>query len=620
MAFPRIAPVTLGVAAAAWLAVALLTAGGPAARVELPVRDSILRRLPSRPASAVAVVAIDDESLRGLGPWPWDRTRLADLVGRIGQAGPRAVAIDILLSDLRPGDEALARALAAVPAVLAAAPGPDQDTWVLPAPALAGSAEPAHATFELDHDGVMRRLVTTKQAGGRALPAFALAAVERAGTARAIPVGRTLRPSFRVPVAAVPTLSAARVLAGHDHEALRGKIVVVGVTALGLGDRVVTPTSRRSVADPGALVHAATIECVLDGELVRQASPVVSALLAALLAVLALQLRRIGGRRHVAALSLLVVAPPLLAASSLALLRWELPLVSLTAVTAGTILLVELRLFLSMDAGTGKAARLLAADLGEADSPTAASSPGARLASLEGLATALARRRADDLEAQRTVAHELKTPLTSVRGLTQLLAGFDLSPEETRRVAGMAAAEAERLQGMVDGLLELERLAVRSFVETAVPLDLGRLAAEHVGVLAAGRDRDVGCEAEPGLVVRGDAALLARVLDNLVGNALKFSPPGSPVRVRVERHGDSAVIHVRDDGPGIPSVERERIFQRFVRGAGGASVPGLGLGLALVAEVVTWHGGTVVVDSVEGVGSTFRVVLPLAGTGRTPEA
>ncbi len=153
-----------------------------------------------------------------------------------------------------------------------------------------------------------------------------------------------------------------------------------------------------------------------------------------------------------------------------------------------------------------------------------------------------------------------------------------------------------------------------------MPLDLGRLVAERVGVLAAGNDRNVHCEAVPGMVVRGDAALLARVLDNLVGNAFKFSPPGSPVRVRVERRGDSAVIHVGDDGPGIPSAERERIFQRFVRGAGGASAPGLGLGLALVAEVVTWHGGTVVVDSVEGVGSTFRVVLPLAGTGRTPEA
>ncbi|MBI4917582.1 MAG: CHASE2 domain-containing protein [Acidobacteria bacterium] len=619
MAFPRIAPATLGVAAAAWLAVALLTAGGPAARVELPVRDSILRRLPSRPASAVVAVAIDDESLRQLGPWPWERTRLADLVGRIGHAGPRAVAIDILLADPRPGDEALAGALAAAPAVLAATPGSAQDTWVLPAPALAGNAALAHATFELDHDGVMRRLITTKQAGGRALPAFALAAVERAGTARALAVGQALRPSFRVPVAAVQTVSAARVLAGHDLERLRGKIVVVGVTALGLGDRVVTPTSRRSVADPGALVHAATTECILGGELLRQASPAVSALLAALLAVLALQLRRLGGRRHVAAVSLLVVAPPLLASSSLALLRWELPLVTLTAVTVATILLVELRLFLSMDAGTGKAARLLAADLGEAGSPTAAS-PGARLASLEGLATALARRRADDLEAQRMVAHELKTPLTSVRGLTQLLAGFDLSPEEARRVARMAAAEAERLQGMVDGLLELERLAVRSFAATTVLLDLGRLVGEHVGVLAAGSDRQVDCEAEPGLAVRGDSALLARVLDNLVGNAFKFSPPDSPVRVRVERHGDSAVINVGDDGPGIPSAERERIFQRFVRSAGGASVPGLGLGLALVAEVVTWHGGSVVVDSVEGVGSTFRVVLPFAGTGRTPEA
>jgi signal transduction histidine kinase len=603
---------TTTVAGAAWLAVAGIAASGIGATVELPVRDLILKLLPARPATQVIAVVIDDESLRVLGPWPWSRSMIADLVRRVGASTPRALALDMLLSDARPGDDELAAALASTRAVLAAAPLPDRGAWALPAPRLSGSAALAHATFELDHDGVMRRLVATKQAGGLALPALAIAAIKQAKVDWPVPVGQVLRPDFRTPVAAIPIITAAAVLAGRGTDGLRGKIVMLGVTAIGLGDRVITPTSRGSAPDPGVLVHAATVECLLRGGLLHRAAPAISATLAALLAAGALQLRRVGGRRHVAAVLALVVVPGTAGAVALALGSVELPLVSLTAVVLGTVGLVELQLFLSMYARTGAAADVMALDLGEQRAAPKAS-PEARLATLEAMATALTRRRADDRAARRMVAHELKTPLTSVRGLTQLLAEFDLSPEEARRVAGMAAAEADRLQRMVEGLLDLERLALKSFTDSSEVLELGKLAAVRADVLAAGSARVVDARVATNVSVRGDRELLERVVDNLVGNAFKFSPPAAPVQLVVERRGDRGILEISDAGPGIAAEERKKVFHRFFRGAVSEATPGLGLGLALVAEVVAWHGGTVELDSTEGMGTTFRVLLPLAG-------
>ena len=138
----------------------------------------------------------------------------------------------------------------------------------------------------------------------------------------------------------------------------------------------------------------------------------------------------------------------------------------------------------------------------------------------------------------------------------------------------------------------------------------GVAASRRAAALGAGASGRVSAAAEENVVVLGDEALLARVVDNLVGNALKFSPPGSPVRVGVARRGREALLTVADEGPGIPEAEREKVFARFTRGSGTGGVEGLGLGLSLVSEVVTWHRGRVAVRGTGGPGSLFEVVLP----------
>ena len=217
-----------------------------------------------------------------------------------------------------------------------------------------------------------------------------------------------------------------------------------------------------------------------------------------------------------------------------------------------------------------------------------------------------------DAESKRVLAHELKTPLASMRNLTQLLGGFELTSAERQRVTSLLEHEAGKLETMVGTLLDLERLPLRDFASSSAVVDLGDLVAARVDFLRASTDRTLFVTAEPAVLVRADAALIERVVDNLVGNALKYTSAPAPITVSVARAGGDAFVEVEDHGPGIAETDRARIFERFVRGATAAGTQGLGLGLPMVAEIARWHGGAAGVDTVAGGGSRFRITLPLA--------
>jgi signal transduction histidine kinase len=214
-----------------------------------------------------------------------------------------------------------------------------------------------------------------------------------------------------------------------------------------------------------------------------------------------------------------------------------------------------------------------------------------------------------DAESKRVLAHELKTPLASMRSLTQLMNGFDLNDAERKRVASLLQHEAGKLETMVGTLLDLERLPLRDFAMSSTTIDLGDLVSARVDFLRASTDRTLFVSADRDVVVRADAALLERVVDNLVGNALKYTT--GAVTIRVARRGNDANLEVEDRGPGISETERDKIFARFVRGTTAAGINGLGLGLSLVSEIAKWHGGAASLDSVQG-GSRFRITLPVA--------
>ena len=230
-----------------------------------------------------------------------------------------------------------------------------------------------------------------------------------------------------------------------------------------------------------------------------------------------------------------------------------------------------------------------------------------------------------DAEQQRAeflaaVSHEMRTPLTSIISFSELLRGESagLSPDG-QRFLGIIERNADRLLRLIDDLLMLNRLEAGGLPLELTQVSLPALAAEAVKNAAPVAEKSgvtVHLDAGDGPAVQADPRRLIQVLDNLIGNAVKFSHVDSLVRVRLRYHRGTWRIDISDTGIGIPSDEAARLFGAFVRGSNAriAGLPGTGLGLAIVKSLVEMHGGHVKVDSVLDQGTTFSVFLPVHAT------
>jgi two-component system sensor histidine kinase MprB len=588
------------VCACAAVLVTVLLAWHMADAIELPVRDAAMRMLPKRVANATVIVAIDENSLRMVS-WPWSRDRIAQIVDRASDAGAKGIVIDVLLAEARSGDEQLARSLRRLPSVLVSAID-ERGVWLLPVAVLRDAASVAHGNFELDHDGIMRRVAATKQTRDRSLSAICIEAAAMLRPTN-VPVGQTVAPAFRTPPSSIPLISAVALLSEPALAgSLRGKIVFVGPTALALGDRVLTPVST-ALPDPGVMVHAAATESLLRGETIREIPPVGGGLIAAVAVALVAHGRNSRARR-------LSIA----AAFAFAILGGGVLLLATTGYAIPFVVLVATVLMAAAAAETASVAATLrqsraAASRIESRLGMARQSPEDVGPRLDQIAARLAELRTLEAESKRVLAHELKTPLASMRGLTQLLAGFTLSDAERSRVASLLESEAGKLQSMVTALLDLERLPLRDFETAANVVDLSSLVRSRVDFLQASTTRRLIASCEEGVLVRGEASLIERSVDNLVSNALKYTTGAVDVVVRSQN--GSALLDVEDEGPGLSDSDRERVFQRFFRASSAAGTDGLGLGLALVAEIARWHGGSVSVERASNGGSSFRISFPL---------
>jgi two-component system, OmpR family, sensor histidine kinase SenX3 len=222
------------------------------------------------------------------------------------------------------------------------------------------------------------------------------------------------------------------------------------------------------------------------------------------------------------------------------------------------------------------------------------------------------------------VSHELKTPIGALEILAETLVA-ETDPLVTRPLAELVVKEAARLGQIVDDLLDLSLIETqeaprREPVPVRVLLDD---AIDRVGRAsdAAGTSIDVNDTTE-GAVIACDRRQIVSAIANLLDNAVKYSEPDSSVRLAASVDAAHLLLTVIDEGIGIPSRDLERIFERFYRvdHARSRDTGGTGLGLAIVRHVVRAHGGEVTVESIEGQGSTFRVMLPLDGVdGRSAE-
>jgi PAS domain S-box-containing protein len=220
------------------------------------------------------------------------------------------------------------------------------------------------------------------------------------------------------------------------------------------------------------------------------------------------------------------------------------------------------------------------------------------------------------------VSHELRTPLTSVIGYLDIVREDDEGglSEEQDRFLSIIDRNARRLLRLVGDLLFVAQVEAGT-----LSLEKGRVDLEQVALDAveAARPRAgklgvaLAADTVPIVLEEGDADRLGQLVDNLVSNALKFTPEGGSVTVRLKQTDDEAVLEVSDTGMGISAADQEHLFERFYRAqrATENAIPGIGLGLSICAAIATGSGGSIAVESAEGHGTTFRVALPLTPVG-----
>ena len=233
------------------------------------------------------------------------------------------------------------------------------------------------------------------------------------------------------------------------------------------------------------------------------------------------------------------------------------------------------------------------------------------------MADSIAKSEARRSEFVANISHELKTPLTSIKGFTDMLAsGMVASPEDQKRFITMIGVEVDRLIDLINDILklsELESVTIPQSEERSDVLTIARDTAAFLTPTAKAAEVTLSVDGGPATVAVPQGRLKELLL-NLVGNGIKYNEPGGTVHTAVSVRDGQAVIAVSDTGIGIPPEAQSRVFERFYRVDKGRARKngGTGLGLAIVKHIVQLYGGTLTLESAVGKGSTFTVTLPLA--------
>ena len=627
-----------------------VSASGMLVRVDHLLFD-VGQRLNWRPAATdeVLIVAIDEDSLDQLGHWPWPRDRHARLLRLLCAARPAAIGIDIAFSEPagdRHTDRELAEALAAcgnvvLPLVVEVTRNGGQLLETPPIlPLAAAAAGLGRIGVRLGEDGIARAVDLREGLGAatwpllaeevlrvaRRLPAAAAAADRQAAEVPAALSHLLLREDLRRirfagPPGTLPRIPYASLLQGNvPPELVAGRIVLIGVTATGLGDFVPTPVSAESQPMPGVEVLANVLLAMRDGQLIRDLPRLPALLLAAFLAgVPMLWLPRLMplpglllSTTWVLALGLACALLPMLCnwwfAPSGALLAglFAFPVWGWRRLEAARRHLDEELRQLQATLPASRGVGVVADEIGRLGFEQ-------RIALVQ---TAQARMRTLAAERSETLAfisHDLRAPLANAVDQLESAGGAD-----ARRLL----PQLRRALGMAQSFLWLARAEALDTRQMR-PLDLAFLlhqATDEVYAVAAQRQLQLRREIPDAVVwVVGDFEAIERSAINLLDNALRHAPAGSEVGIGVQRLPAEALrFWVENEGAEPGAAQRARLFRRFSRGDGARSGAGAGLGLYFVRTVAERHGGAAGVDHAAG-RIRFWVALP-AAADPPPEA
>ena len=238
------------------------------------------------------------------------------------------------------------------------------------------------------------------------------------------------------------------------------------------------------------------------------------------------------------------------------------------------------------------------------------------LAELERQRANVIRLNAQKNELIATLAHDIRGPLTAIVGFGEMLADGSMGHDESKKAAETIVRNGQRLATLSDDVVALSRIELGELELDIEQFDFAALVMEEAESRVSQRPIRFVCDADDTTIL-GDKRRLRQSIDNIIGNAVKYSPEDSPIVVTLHGNASSLTLDVSDRGIGIPGSELAKVFERFARGSNAkrAKIAGTGLGLFLVRTFVERHGGHISVRSTPDVGSTFSIVLPRNGAG-----
>jgi CHASE2 domain-containing sensor protein len=580
------------------------------------------QRFGRRPAAdGIVIVAIDQDSLDTIGRWPWPRTVHARLLDALCAARPAVVGFDIAFSEPSAeahADSALARAVAACGMVVLPLVMETSQTQgpVLESPPIAqlvaAAAGIGRVGVLLDEDGIARAVDLREGLGAPAWPLLAEELLRVARRQAAAPAvtgeirdgvrdgGHALvsegsrRLAFAGPPGSIARVSYALVLEGNvAPEVFTGKTVLVGATAVGLGDFLPTPVSAHAQPMPGVEIQANVWLSLRDERLSTSLPASWSALLAAVLAVVPLLwLPRLMPLPGLLASTLWVVVLGVVSALLPGLFQiWFAPTGALAAGFSAFPLWSWRRLEAArrhLDHELRQLRAIIPADGSAADSPDAVRRMGfeQRIAWVQTAQLRMQRLETQRNEALAFISHDLRSPLASA---VQRLESAPLCASEQLLPA------LRRAQTMAEDFLRLARAEAleRVHMKTVELAALLHQAADEVYSLARQRGRQINrLIGDDPVWVSGDFAALERCTINLLQNAVNYSAPGTPITIGLDRDRDEIRFWVENDGAELGDEQVARLFQRFSRGEHGSNgSAGTGLGLYYVRTVAEKHGG-----------------------------
>ena len=565
--------------------------------------DLIYRMFPPRnwPPSS-AILAIDEATFNTHGGVRNLRGILTESLMALEPAKPKTIAIDVTLPDA--GDpaedarlaEAIGRAGNVVLSSQLAA-----GAWEDPLPLFRSRAKAlGHVHPEENHsDGVGRKVPLEYSANRQRRWALMLEAYRVSQRASAIvestddvQVGTTVLPVrrdgkgrlmwIRHRPGGIPTVSLSELQASKNLDVFAGKTVFIGVTALaGRRDQVLSPFTGDYVS--GVVIHAQAFETIAQKRFLVEASNVtvlfvclgIVVLMGTVFALLA------GWQAYLAAFALLAVAH--------AIPVWFFQ---------GDVVFPYFAVFASAWLAAVAAASY-------------------QHFFVRGQLTVTQSEKERYQQAIQWVAHEMRSPLTAIQGSSEMMGRYALTDERRKQMAEMINTESKRMAKMIQTFLDVERLSEGQMEIKRQPFAMGpvvNLCVQRVAPLAERKNITVHCEGPVVGDLTGDRELMEYAVYNLLTNAVKYSPSETHVRVTSTADRGMLRLSVADQGIGMEKKEVEKIFRKFYRTetAQKSGEVGTGIGLSIVEQIITHHGGKIEVLSTPGKGSVFTIAVPLA--------